>query len=365
MPREHVLRDGATATVRGTGAHISDPCAGELHRQCHGALAKKDVAACEVFAEGASGTARQRAAAWVNLGHQYFWAKDRLAVGKAAMAAWDRAIAIDPDFAEPYIQKAAVQADAQPTDEALAFLDKAAALDPGNWRVARGKAKLLMALKRYPEAVKAARQAVALAPENGAAHQVLAVALEHDNATMAALDEYERAGQGFDEATHQVPGMMQERAPMLDAARLHLRFGHPGAAVKAISRMIDGRPEQMVDPFNLKFRSEAYEVMGRYGDAAADLDRAAVMLSTELAAEFRTKAAVLKVKAGNTETAKTDFHDLLRSGSLKTVLRIQVFLRNNGFEDVEIDGKVSGATEQALEHCLADSQCAAGVGQPI
>jgi hypothetical protein len=43
--------------------------------------------------------------------------------------------------------------------------------------------------------------------------------------------------------------------------------------------------------------------------------------------------------------------------SLKNTLRLQVFLRNNGFDAVPIDGKFEVSTREAIEKCLKLESC--------
>ena len=62
--------------------------------------------------------------------------------------------------------------------------------------------------------------------------------------------------------------------------------------------------------------------------------------------------------------AGTTFLDILRSGKPKSVLRVQVYLKNQGF-NVAIDGKVSPKLEAALNDCLEKKGCIEAFGQPI
>ncbi len=50
---------------------------------------------------------------------------------------------------------------------------------------------------------------------------------------------------------------------------------------------------------------------------------------------------------------------LLKSGNLRTVLRMQVQLRNADFDEVEITGHVDPLMETALKACFSQSECTA------
>ena len=113
-------------------------------------------------------------------------------------------------------------------------------------------------------------------------------------------------------------------------------------------------------------RAEINERSGRAADAANDYEKAVSMLDPgyERIDDFRARIAVLRASVGNS-AAGTAFRDLLRSGKLQSILRVQVFLNNRGFDDVTIDGKPSAALEKALERCLSNSECRESMGRSI
>ena len=102
-----------------------------------GQLDLAQLAVCEAFVAGNSGSPRQRATAWVNIGHAYVWLKDANAANTPihALEYWDKAIAEDPTFAEPWALKGEVAIrGAQNKLTAIPFFEKAMALDPAHWR---------------------------------------------------------------------------------------------------------------------------------------------------------------------------------------------------------------------------------------
>ena len=332
-----------------------------------GGLNGPDVAVCEVFVAGTAGTARERAAAYINLGHAYRWTKDDFRKPKSALAAWDKAISEDSSFAEPHVLKGDVAAEGEDKQLALPFYEKAQSIDPGNWRAVMGPAKIHMKLGQVNEAVALAKKAVEIAPNVGVAHQIYGNILKRAERLDEALAEYRKATIGYDRTKRRLPGVMQEGEPWGAVAHVEMRLGRPSRAAEAISRQIDGLPDRAITPDDLIERAGYYEAAGRSGEAAADYDRAVALFGPgyEQADEYRTRAAMLRATAGNGQEAKGAFRDLLRSGKLQTILRIQVFLRNNGFSEVTIDGKTSAELEMALERCLNDKDCSEALGQPI
>jgi hypothetical protein len=83
------------------------------------------------------------------------------------------------------------------------------------------------------------------------------------------------------------------------------------------------------------------------------------------AERYLSRAAMLRATAGKGDDARDTFRNILRSGKIQAILRIQVFLRNNGFDEVKIDGKPSAALDMALDQCLRNKDCVSGLGQPI
>ena len=74
---------------------------------------------------------------------------------------------------------------------------------------------------------------------------------------------------------------------------------------------------------------------------------------------------MLLARAGAKSEAGEEIRSLLARGSLKPTLKVQVFLRNQGYSDVTINGRYDEPTKRALNECLQDKACAPIVGQAI
>lgn len=335
-----------------------------------GDLRTEDVPVCESFAADHAGTARQRAIAYLNLGHFYFYREDgmRFDMPTHAFATWDKAIATDPSFGEPFVAKAEVLRYKGDKTGALTLFNKALSLEPGNWRAILGLARLQAQDRNWDEAIRLAAAAVRLAPGHGVAHQIYAGILEDAGRIEDARREYNKATIDYDPGVfHRLPGVMQETPPWKALAAFEVRQNRPQQAIDAISKLIGDGPESEFDGYEIySFRAKQYEALGDIDKAVADYEHAARLLTgTEDAESFRARAAMLRATLGNTAEAGDTFREIIHTGKLRSILRIQVFLRNQGFDEVAIDGKPGPALERALERCLSDKTCSVALGQPI
>ena len=330
--------------------------------------AASDRRTCRSVKPSSKAAPARRATALVNLGHGYTRMPGTMLKPEVAMAAWDKAIAEDPSFAEPHAVKGDIAARKGNFEEAIAEFDRALALDPKHWHALMGKAHIFMERDQTFEAVQLGYAALRNAEDVGVAHQLYGELLEKAGKLTEALAEYRIATAGYDpQQFRRLPGIMQEGSPWSAVAVVEMRLGHPVFAIEAINHEIDGRRVQNVDAGLFIQRAKLYEAVGRLTDAANDYEKALVGLGPSFgsADEYRARIAMLRAKAGNGEAARATFHDLFRSGKLQSILRIQVFLKNSGFDDIEIDGKVSTALEKALDRCLAEPDCSVGIGQSI
>jgi serine/threonine-protein kinase len=162
---------------------------------------------------------------------------------RAALAAFDQAIALDPNYAQAHARRASALADIS------IFVD----LKPEELARVREQARL------------AGERAVALAPELGDAHQALAGVLSN------GLLDFADAAPEFDRALALSPGSARVQ---LGFAAFAGQLGHFGAAIKAARRAVD------LDPQNANAQVTLGQVLGqarRYSEALAALQAAKVL----------------------------------------------------------------------------------------
>ncbi len=112
-----------------------------------------------------------------------------------AIAASDQAIRIDPSYAPAYHNKGNALADLKRYEEAIAAYDQAIRLNPNYALAYNNKGNALYELKRYEEAIGAYEQAIRLDPNYAVAYNNKGVALDQLGRKREAQQAYERAKQ--------------------------------------------------------------------------------------------------------------------------------------------------------------------------
>lgn len=109
-----------------------------------------------------------------------------------ALACFDQALALKPDYAEAYDKRGNALHDLGRLDEALASYDKALALNPGFAEACNDRGNVLQALKRLDEALASYDQALALHPAYVQAHYNRSIVLHDLGRLDEALASYDR-----------------------------------------------------------------------------------------------------------------------------------------------------------------------------
>jgi Tfp pilus assembly protein PilF len=106
-----------------------------------------------------------------------------------ALASCERALAIAPDFTDAHCNRGIVLLKLERAEEALASFHKAIAIDPADTRAHSNRGAALQALERFEEAVASCDRAIALRPNYAGAFHNRALALielgRHDEALAA------------------------------------------------------------------------------------------------------------------------------------------------------------------------------------
>lgn len=74
-------------------------------------------------------------------------------------------------------------------------------------------------------------------------------------------------------------------------------------------------------------------------------------------AKFRMQRAFVLVRLKRFEDAATDAVDALAAGGNRPVLRAQVFLRQNGFPEIALDGQPSDQLRKVMQACMGLNAC--------
>jgi len=227
-----------------------------------------------------------------------------------ALAAFDRAIAAQPDLFEPHLHRGMTLQEMQRPQEALESFSRAAALrdEPASRNF---RALTLDELGRYDEALEAFRQALARDSENPLAHSNYAHAL-------VRLQRHAEALPVLEKAVAMAPEM----------AGMHYNLGEPlkalgrlEEALAAYDRAIALEPEMANAHIN---RGLVLSHLGRGDEALAAFDRAIALEPDAIAARMGRSGALVvggkleEALAHNRELARTplfrpeaDFHSAM------------------------------------------------------
>ena len=81
--------------------------------------------------------------------------------------------------------------------------------------------------------------------------------------------------------------------------------------------------------------------------------------------EILFQRALLLAQLGKREDSNRDIEVLMLSGGKQAILRVQLYLRRNGFPDVRIDGERDTDFDNTLRNCVLDRACGRGITRHI
>ena len=231
----------------------------------------------------------------------------------------ERFLAIYPDNPRVRRQYAQLVALTSSPEETLTAMDRAIAVAPEDWQLRHERAALLMQLQRPDEALAELDFIIAKLPNDG-----------FSIASRAQLrfeqGQYEGAVADFEKS--KATGFLSNESDFL-LARANLALGKLEPALAAIaSASVDGNFSE-TNPMVLLYR---FAILRRLGRS----DEAQTVLAT-----FTNEAGV------------------------QFVLRIQVFLRNIGMDEVQISGEFDETTKDELAACLMQGVCGGKMSEAI
>ena len=335
---------------------------------CISAFRKRQIKAaigqCETYLAGGKGTARDRATAMFILGHAKIhsmgWSESK------TLELWQAAAELDPSYIEPHISTGNLFGDSGKVAQAQAAYDRAAEIDAKDWRIFTGRARIYINPRTKvtdANALQAAEQAIIIKPDAAYARMVYGRILQMTGRYEEAARQFEAAIDGDDPSGNASFVLIGEPHPLEALAYVYNQMGKPAVAAETLGKYMDSVPVAERYYADYQQRAEYYELAGMYAMAATDFGEAASRAPAEYAEELLAKRAMLLAKDGR--NAGDELRSVLARGSLKPTLKVQVFLRNQGYDEVTINGKYDDATKRALDACLLDKECAPGIGQAI
>ena len=203
-------------------------------------------------------------------------------------------------------------------------------------------------------ALREAEKALQLNPTESAVRRAYAIALEHNFRDVEAAEQYLIAAETYDPQKDKSLEFMRDQDAWVSLAFIYAKLDRPAMAAAAITKCIDSKKEHGPDFMMLKQRSAYYEQANMFDRAVEDIE-----LALERAPEYErenlnSKWVALLAKSGAKEDLGTDLNRMLETGSLKARLKVQVFLKNQGYAGVTINGTYDEATKRAFDACMQD-----------
>jgi len=180
------------------------------------------------------------------------------------------------------------------------------------------------------------------------------------------LDRYDDAKRDFDRALALEPGdtrIWQFRT------RLHLRHGEFAQAIADATALLDRR----FDIQTHEARALAYIALGRHEEAIEDLTAVlgkpgqpgAISAIFPQFNRLLIQRAILSMNVGRPDDATRDLDFIVGTGGPRAILRMQLYLKKNGFSDVAVDGKRSTGFDDAVKACFINQACGRGLVRSI
>jgi tetratricopeptide (TPR) repeat protein len=345
-------------------SEVPDACKADSRR----IIASEKIAQCESVVAKTGFNAKDKARILVDLGYSYqlldlMGRKPR--ANERAEAAWNKAILADRTNPDAYVAIARLFRLDGRGSLALPVLEAALAVDSGYWPIHDEFSQFYMSENDLHNARKSAAKSVSLCPDCALAQKRLGAIHMLLNNDEAAVKNLKLAVEKFDPAQFQASGIIGEETPHSLYAQALARIGKPEEAAQVLTDWIQKQPSQMVPQRLWVERAEHYEVAKKYDLAADDWAKAALIPGVEKPDALLARKAFALAQIGKGKSAISDVLQILDRAEINTVLRIQVFLKNNGFDAVRIDGKVSPELRATITECLRQINCRSGFQKKI
>jgi tetratricopeptide (TPR) repeat protein len=233
-------------------------------------------------------------------------------------------------------------------------------LDPNDSDLLAMRAWLLNARGEAHEALRSAEKAIRNNPRSADALWIRA-------SVLFSARELERAETDLDKALALEPDYIRARSLQ---AIVRMRLNRTQAVIEDASRILEQHP---ADNLALQLRSVAQAALGNFEGVVSDLTKVlgepgqrinATSAWTEFSRLYIQRAVAL-VRLGRHRQAMQDIETVATLGGQQAILRMQVYLRSNGFPDVPIDGKRSGLFDDAMKACFVDQACGRGIAERV
>jgi tetratricopeptide (TPR) repeat protein len=242
--------------------------------------------------------------------------------------------------------------------DAEANVNAALLIAPGDSDLLATRAEILFNRRELEDALRDATEALYVNLRNADAFWIRARILTE-------LDRLEAAENDLTRALAIEPDYTRALALR---GEVRLRMTRFAEAVEDASLVLAQSPHNLPA---LQLRTMARTALGKYDDAIEDLtvvlgrpgEPTTAAPAFNVFNEMYVTRAILLVRVGRDQEALKDLDTIARLGGIRAILRMQVYLRNNGFPDLALDGKRSQSFDDALKACFVNEACGRGINQ--
>jgi tetratricopeptide (TPR) repeat protein len=329
------------------------------------------LSACQSVLNSGSGTSAQREEAYVRIGYSYQWQFERTFEHgrngpRMAQHSFELALALNPNNLDALFAVAINgQHIGESVESSLAVFERIIAIAPLDWRGYFGRAELLGKTGDLAGALAASQKLLEVAPDNVVSDIIHAKNLAANHLFQEAAKHFERATKHYDFSNRMLPGVMQPQNPWFGWAEANRAMEQSGKAADIMRAYIDSKPSGYHSQNEYVTLAMYLTEAGRHREAAESYDRASRMRGLASPEDMRIERTLSLMRAGVKNIDLSELEHQLGKFTLRKNLKLQVFLRNRGFDSVEINGKFDLATKAALIECASKNKCFAVKGDKL
>jgi hypothetical protein len=198
-------------------------------------------------------------------------------------------------------------------------------------------------------------QAIKLDPENSLVRIVHGAALTKSG-RFSEAEKYLREGMTNYTELQSLPLTFQYDPSDLLVQVLG-KLGRPAEIVELLKAKFDRQPMYKQSQWDMVKLGQAMFDSGDFKSAQTTFELAVKLTGPLSANDVRMRALFAQLRAQDGKVDASLFTGGFGNQALKNTLRLQVFLRNSGFDFVPIDGKFEASTREAMEKCFKMESC--------
>ncbi|WP_426530770.1 tetratricopeptide repeat protein [Bradyrhizobium sp. McL0615] len=276
-----------------------------------------------------------------------------------ALKAANAAVAIDPTSVSSLTFRGRLLSTLLKLDAAERDLNAALLIEPTNPVLLASRAEVLLHADKGLDALADITAAVAQRPDD--TDMLLIKARIH-----MSRDQVDLAARDLERAVSLDPS---DRRTRLMKAQAQFRLGKFAGAVDDATKTL---AISAGDLMARETRALALIALDRPAEAIEDLNaflgppgQPTTVVALRHYREILLQRSLLLAQLGKREDSSRDIEVLMLSGGKQAILRVQLYLRRNGFPEVRIDGERDTDFDNTLRNCVLDRACGRGITRHI